>query len=166
MGADTSHASGASASQEVLVWRVHLAAQHGRRTLWVVLMVALAGALGYAVFEHPLGAILPVGLLFAALFEFWWPITYRLTCEGVVRTHGLGSSFLAWKDVKHCQAETDVVWLSVQNVPSRRGPFRGMALRLPKGAADRDRILAALRKRCGTAVERGAREGGSCCRQN
>ncbi|MBI3945805.1 MAG: hypothetical protein HY321_07790 [Armatimonadetes bacterium] len=138
-----------AAAPAALEWRIHLASRQPGRAAAAVAILALAGALGYAVFAHLPGAVMTVAVLLSAISEFLLPITCRLTPEGAARRNGLGRSFIAWKDVRRCGVDADVLRLSPLPAPSRLDAFRGVSLRLPTDSAERERILAAVRGYCG-----------------
>ncbi len=129
-------------------WRVHLARRQPRQVPRVLLVLAGAAAVAYAVFGHLLPVVVTMVALFAAVSEFLLPITYRLTPEGAARHNGLARTFLAWPDVRRCLPGAGAVKLSPLPSASRLDPWRGITLYLPADEALRSRIVAAVREHC------------------
>jgi hypothetical protein len=76
-----------------------------------------------------LAAILFV--LTAALGDYWFPVTYRLTPEGAHADGLFSRLYLAWPDVKRATHGSDGIFLSPLPRPSHLDAFRG--IRLPYG---------------------------------
>ncbi|HIE09063.1 MAG TPA: hypothetical protein EYP65_04365 [Armatimonadetes bacterium] len=108
-------------------WRVHLASRNPKGLPLVALVMALSGLLGalkgwaYAV----LGPVLV--LLWVA--DYLFPVTYRLTDEGVEVRQLVLRAFLPWERVRRCVKTKGGLFLSPLPKPSRLDAYRGVFLR-------------------------------------
>jgi hypothetical protein len=125
-----------------LEWRVHLAARQPGRSAGALLAVVLAGVSAFILFQHAASALLAAGLILAAVGEFLFPVTYRLTAEGAEARGPLHWRRIAWTEVKRVYTHEEEVKLSPLAHGGPREPFRGVLLRCN---GNRDEVLAAIR---------------------
>lgn len=127
---------------------MHPAPTQPGKTAGVLLIVAAATALAYAVFGHPLPPLVTAVALLSAVAEFLFPTRCRCTAEGVSRRVGLSHVFLRWERVRRGYLEREGIQLSPLDAPSRLEAFRGLYLPLPTHETERARALEYVRRHC------------------
>lgn len=126
----------APADTDVIVgeWVVHLLASQPSRLWGVLAGIVIAAAFGVLALRHWLGAVLGAGFVLSAVWEFLFPIRYRLSCHGASCTYGLAHLEIPWSRVRRVIRLSDGVRLSPFPHPTRLDAFRGVHIRYP--AAD------------------------------
>jgi hypothetical protein len=114
---------------EVLEWRVHLARRQPARAVAALAIIFGAAVGTQAAFGWLSLSLATAALLFAAAGEFLFPITYRLTADGVEARNPFAWRRIAWKEVKRVYAGNEEIKLSPFAERDRREPFRGVLLR-------------------------------------
>lgn len=111
-------------------WRVHPARRQPGRAV-VAVGVALGTAVAAGMLFGSLSlALVSAGALLAAVGEFLFPTTYRLTAAGAEARNLFAWRRIAWKEVKRVYAGKEVIKLSpLKSRDDRREPFRGVLLR-------------------------------------
>ena len=136
--------SAVHAERAVLCWRVHRLRDSPRGALSVALGYGLAVFLWRIITPQPFILIALLTLLTAALSDYLFPVTYRLTTAGA-HTDGLISRlYLSWEDVKRATHGADGVFLSPLSRRSRLDEFRGVRLRY--GAEDASAVRDTVRR--------------------
>ena len=135
--------SGARPETVETQWHVHLARRNPRRALAVVALIIASAAVAYAVWHHPLAALITAVLVSSSVAEFLLPIHYRITSDGISCRNWLSARYLKWADVKRCYRDTQGVKLSPLSRPSRHEAFRGIYLSL---GDDADTVLDVIRR--------------------
>lgn len=118
--------SGARPETVEMQWHVHLARRDPRRALGVVLFIIASAAVAYAVWHHPLAALITAVLVGSSVAEFLVPIHYRITCDGISCRNFLSVRYLKWADVRRCYRDARGVKLSPLSKRSRLEAFRGI----------------------------------------
>jgi len=108
-------------------WRVHLARKEPRGLILVGVVAALSGLLG--LLKGVTFAVLGPVLVLLWVADYLFPITYRLTEEGVEVRQFLPRSFMPWGRVKRCVRVKEGLFLSPFPRPSRLEAYRGVLLR-------------------------------------
>jgi hypothetical protein len=152
--APTDHASAArqvdaECGQELsepLCWRVHLARQHPEKLPAIVAIFVTAFAGVWFLFGNPIAAIVAVVLLLGATADFFLPVSYRLSSNGIAADSVTSHLRLEWPQVKRCLVSRDAVLLSPLSVASRLDNFRGIVLRYaPDGCpGDRESLFRSI----------------------
>lgn len=142
-------ATGAGSSAEaecLLAWRVHLLRREPHRLPGLLCVFFIAAVCVWLLFERPLPVLAAILLLIGATGEFIFPVTYRITHEGVYANTPTGRLALRWKETRRCLRHSNGVTLSPLPAPSRLDAFRGVTLRFaPEGElGDRQSVLAAI----------------------
>jgi hypothetical protein len=143
-----------------IVWQTHRLREEGASRLlpFVVLGYGLALGLWWLVFPVPFALFLPIVALTSALSEFFFPVTYTITDEGVSVAYGpLHRLFLSWKEIKRATQGKEGVYLSSLAQPSRLDHFRGLRLRFApaQSVEEREGIKETLRSRLVYSVSKG-----------
>jgi hypothetical protein len=129
-------ATAAAAETVALAWRVHRLREEPKKVRLIAAGYAVAMALWWLVFPHPLALFLPVVALTSALAEFLFPINYRLTTRGAYADCGPTIRlFMDWKDVRRVTHGDEGIFLSPFARPSRLDGVRGIRLRYPSAPA-------------------------------
>lgn len=127
----------------LLVWRVHRLRDYPRRLPLIVFGYGVAVLLWRLSLPNPFLLMAILFVLTAALGDFWFPVTYRLTTQGA-HADGLFSRLhLAWPDVKRATHGPDGIFLSPLPRPSRLDAFRG--IRLPYGDNAKETLRATVK---------------------
>jgi len=123
---------------------------------WAVIVVGFVGAaIGYAMFENFLVAVVAFICIAASSSEFIFPLHYSLTPETARVRCGLSVTEIEWKAVKGVIEGSGGVKLSPLARDSRLASFRGVYLRY---AGNREAVLEYV-KRCGGACDRLLEQG-------
>lgn len=158
MGED---ATAAGAETVALAWRVHRLREEPKKTRLIAGGYAVAMALWWLVFPHPLALFLPVVALTSALAEFLFPIQYRLTTRGAYADCGPTIRlFMDWKDVRRVTHGDEGVFLSPFARPSRLDGVRGIRLRYPVASPPHDGSETVTSEAVRESVKRLWRDGG------
>ena len=117
-----------------MIWTVHLATHAGRRKAGFVVAVILCAM---AAAHLALGGVIPavaMGLvLVAAVGDFLFPVTYKITSEAASSRSLFSHQIIKWKDVKACYLSEDGVKVSPLSKRTRFEAYRGVFLRFPVG---------------------------------
>ncbi len=81
------------------------------------------------VFRSSWLALATIVLLTGSTSEYLFPISYRMTAEGVFANVLLNRLALKWSEIRRCAADSEGVLLTPLEFPSRRDGFRGVFLR-------------------------------------
>lgn len=117
---------------------------HRLTRLLFVLTVAIACV--WMLFNSLLPVLVALLLLVGSATDYLFPISYRLTEEGVF-AEGLTSRLaLRWKEARRCLPDRGSVTLTPLETPSRLDEFRGVMLRFaPDGEpGDRASVMAVI----------------------
>jgi hypothetical protein len=126
-----------------LEWRVHLARRQPARAVAAAGIALAAGIWAFALFHSFSLAIAAAGLLVAAVGEFLFPISYRLTPEAAEARNLVCWRRLAWADVRRIDLGDEGIKLSPLRCGGRGEAFRGVLLRCD---ANRELVLAAVQR--------------------
>lgn len=127
-------------------WRIHRARKEPRRTALALGFILGTGVCSYLGFREPLWSTLAVVLLLGAAAEFFLPVTYRLTEEGVEKVWLGGRTSLPWRRVRRAVWGEQGIFLSPFPHSSRWDGLRG--LYLPFGdEVPRQEVIAWIRRR-------------------
>jgi len=136
----------------LLEWRVHLLRRaQPRRTVRVVLIIAIVGVLALMTFGHPLYALIVLAALIGALSDFFFPMRFRLTETEAVSSTLLSARKLPWERVRQVYEQADGVKLSPLPRPSRLEAYRGIYLWFGE---NREEVLAVVHKMSRQAREK------------
>lgn len=111
-----------------LTWSVFPFKEDIRRSVIVVLVIAVAGAVVYVAFKDVFLAVLSVGILFASLHTYFTRTVYRLDSEGIEIKTTLAKTARKWSYFKRFHADRKGITLSPFSKPSRLEPFRSTRL--------------------------------------
>ncbi len=130
----------------VLAWRVHLLRRYPRRLPGLLCVFGIAAICVWLMFGQILPVLAALLLLTGATGEFLFPISYRITSEGVYADSLTSRLTLRWKETRRCLRHPFGITLSPLPAPSRLDAFRGVTLRYaPEGEpGDRESVQAAL----------------------
>ncbi len=133
-------------NETLLVWRVHLLRRDPGRLPLLLAALLLAAVWVGLLFGTLLPVVAALLLLLGATGEYLFPITYRLTREGVYADSLTGRLALTWKDARRCFADRHGLIVTPLPVASRLDAFRGILLRFaPEGEpGDRASVLEAV----------------------
>ena len=123
---------------ETMEWIVRLWEQApGKR--WVALLVGLgAAALGWALFQSVMLAMVGFAAIMGSTSEYWLPLRFKLDTRGASVRCGVSLTAIDWSAVKRV-VETEIgIRLSPLEKPNRTAQFRGVFLRY---AGNRDQVL-------------------------
>lgn len=125
-------------------WRVQLWRRNPARLPILLAAIVLASLTVLVVFQSALLALATVLLLVGATSEYLFPVTYRVTSEGVFSNVLLNRLALKWNEMRRCASDGQGVLLTPLEFPSRGDGFRGVFLRFaPDGQpGDKASILA------------------------
>jgi hypothetical protein len=139
----------------LLAWRVHLLRREPHRLPGLLCVFFIAAVCVWLLFERPLPVLAALLLLIGATGEFLFPVTYRITEEGVYANTPTGRLALRWKETRRCLRHPFGVTLSPLPIPSRLDAFRGVTLRfaLEGEPGDRESVLAAIARCMPDATE-------------
>jgi len=128
-----------------LQWTVHPAAGDPARSALLVLIVALAAAVVWALTRSVMLTALAGALMLASLRAWFLPRTYRLDGEGAAESGPLQAPRrLLWSDVRRVTPERHGVHLSPLHRQRAILPDRGLFLRT---AGDNQRVVDFVRAR-------------------
>lgn len=136
----------AAASDLALTWRVHLVRRDPGRLVGVAGVLLLGCLLTWAMYGRLLPVMLAALLLLGAVSEYLFPVTYRVTGDGVSADRPGCRLVLPWSLARRCELERRSMKVSPLARPSRLDAFRGVELRFaPDGqAGDRASVLHAI----------------------
>ena len=117
------------AERAVLRWRVHRLRENPRGLVLVASGYILAVLLWRLALPYPPALMVILLSLTAALADFLFPVTYRLTEQGAHADGLVSRLFVAWADVKRATHGAEGVFLSPLPRASRLDSFRGLRLR-------------------------------------
>jgi len=120
-------------------WRVHLWRRNPVRLPILIAAIVLASLTVLVVFQSALLAAATVVLLAGATSEFLFPVTYRITPEGVFSNVLLNRLALKWNEMRRCASGEQGVLLTPLEFPSRGDGFRGVFLRFAPDGQPGDR---------------------------
>jgi hypothetical protein len=127
----------------ILEWQVCLARRQPARAATVVGVALATAAWAFVLFHSLLPAVTAAGLLVAAVGEFLFPISYRLTPQGAEARNPFCWRRMSWVDVKQVYVEGEAVKLSPLASGGGQEAFRGVLLRCE---ANRETVLAAVQR--------------------
>jgi len=127
----------------VLEWRVHLARRQPRRTLFVAAAVVLGSMLAGLACSSLVWAVIGALLLSLACAEFFFPIHYRLSADGIRSRNLLSWRRMAWDRVRICYLDQHGIKVSPLRHRSRLETYRGIYLWF--GDGNREQVTAAVR---------------------
>lgn len=131
--------------EEVLLkWKVHLFRSERRyRSIIALIAVLTAMVGGFVMIGEPLIIAAYALILFFALGDFFFPVSYRITEKGAYAVGWTGARFMAWGRVKRAYKNDHGVKLSIFEHPTALESFRGLFIRF---GDRRDEILSLVRK--------------------
>lgn len=150
---ETTSALPSAAPVPVLAWRVHLLRRDPSRLPALLLVLFLGAACVWLLFGRPLPVVAALILLLGASSEYLFPISYRITTEGVYADAPASRMALRWKEARRCFSVPAGLVVTPLAAPSRLDAFRGVLLRFaPDGSpGDRASVQSAL-ARCAPAL--------------
>ena len=126
-----------------LEWRVHLAAREPAKGAVAAGLCFLAGGVALAAFGSLGTALAAAVVLMAAVGEFVFPVTYRLSAKGAEARNTFYWRRIEWGEVRRVYLGPDAVKLSPLAHGGPREAFRGVVLRCEE---NREAVLEAIER--------------------
>lgn len=132
----------------LLEWRVHLLQIAPGRMPLLILAIGVAAVCIWLMFRSWLPSIAAIMLLVGATREYLFPLTYRITSEGVFVQGMLIQSAITWEALRRLLPDANGVILTPLADASRLDAFRGVCVRFaPDGQpGDRDSVMEIVRR--------------------
>lgn len=129
-----------------LTWRVHLLRRYPQRLTGLLLILLIAALCVWLLFHNILPVLAALLLLIGTASDYLFPLSYRITAEGVYADGLTSRLVLRWKEARRGLLDNRSVTLTPLAAPSRLDEFRGVMLRFaPDGEpGDRASVLAAI----------------------
>jgi hypothetical protein len=127
-----------------LEWSVRPFMDNIRRTLIVVVIILVCGAMVYFAFKDVFLMILSLLILFVSLHTYFTRTTYCLDDDQIVVRGSIGKSVKKWSDFKRYYVDRKGVTLSPFAKPSKLEPFRSVRLLF---GSNKDEVVAFISKR-------------------
>jgi hypothetical protein len=113
-----------------------------KKLIAILFVSCLAGALGLALLNHPIGAILGFLMIGGATTDYWMPQRFTVDGTGATLRCGISVTSLEWANVQRVVVSEEGVKLSPLTESTRLSPFRGVYLRF---AHNKEDVLGAIR---------------------